>query len=114
MDELVFFSTLALVMGVVLDAILGDPKGWPHLIKWFGKVIAYLKRSCILWQQAPVRQAPGSVLLLSAGVPHPDVGCFWRHRPGFSALESLPAGSCWHLKACGTSMPVYDALKIRM
>ncbi|MGI6690468.1 MAG: adenosylcobinamide-phosphate synthase CbiB [Christensenellales bacterium] len=115
MDELVFFSTLALVMGVVLDAILGDPKGWPHLIKWFGRVIAYLEKK--LYSMSNKRLSGKllvvAVLLLCGGIPALMLAVSWRISPWlFLALESL---LCWQLLASKSlrdeSMPVYDALK---
>lgn len=115
MAELVFFSTLALVMGVVLDAILGDPKGWPHLIKWFGRVIAYLEKKLysISNKRLSGKLLVVAVLLLCGGIPALMLAVSWRISPWlFLALESL---LCWQLLASKSlrdeSMPVYDALK---
>jgi adenosylcobinamide-phosphate synthase len=111
----VFFSTLALVMGVVLDAILGDPKGWPHLIKWFGRVIAYLEKKLysISNKRLSGKLLVVAVLLLCGGIPALMLAVSWRISPWlFLALESL---LCWQLLASKSlrdeSMPVYDALK---
>ena len=113
MAKLVLFSTLALVIGVVLDAILGDPKGWPHLIKWFGRIIACLEKK--LYPMANKLLA-GKLLVVcvfvSVGHSRFDAGCFWRISPWlFLALESL---LCWQLLAAKSlrdeSSPVYNAL----
>ena len=38
------FSTAALVAGFCLDLLLGDPEGWPHLVRGFGAWIAWLEK----------------------------------------------------------------------
>lgn len=41
---MILLNTAALVLGVLLDALLGDPQGWPHLVIGFGKVISALEK----------------------------------------------------------------------
>ena len=41
---LLVYSTLALLLGFVLDVILGDPRGIPHIIVGMGRLIAVLER----------------------------------------------------------------------
>ncbi len=114
MAKWVLFSTLALVIGVVLDAILGDPKGWPHLIKWFGRIIACLEKK--LYPMANKFLAGKllvvCVLCICGGVPALMLAAFWRISPWlFLALESL---LCWQLLAAKSlrdeSLLVYNAL----
>jgi adenosylcobinamide-phosphate synthase len=33
----------ALVLGFLLDQLLGDPPGWPHPVRWLGRLIALLE-----------------------------------------------------------------------
>ena len=35
---------LALVLGYLLDLALGDPQGWPHPIRWLGRLIAWWEK----------------------------------------------------------------------
>src|SRR5699024_8746397 len=35
---------LAILLAYILDLIIGDPKTWPHPVKTFGKLIAFLDR----------------------------------------------------------------------
>ena len=52
----------ALVAGFVLDQLLGDPPGWPHPVRWLGRLIAALEPP--LRRLFPERLA-GVVLLLT-------------------------------------------------
>ncbi len=38
-------SLIALFIGFILDTIIGDPIGWPHLILGYGKLIPFFERS---------------------------------------------------------------------
>ncbi len=38
------FSTLALLSGFALDLLLGDPQGWPHIVRAFGALIVWLEK----------------------------------------------------------------------
>lgn len=33
-----------MIIGFVLDMILGDPIQWPHIVRWYGKLIAFLEK----------------------------------------------------------------------
>lgn len=37
-------SVWALPAGALLDAILGDPRGWPHPVRWIGGLIRFTER----------------------------------------------------------------------
>lgn len=45
MDALNFWqlNAAALLVGYVLDLILGDPEGWPHPVVWIGRFISWLE-----------------------------------------------------------------------
>lgn len=33
-----------MIIGFILDMILGDPMEWPHIVRWYGKLIAFLEK----------------------------------------------------------------------
>ncbi len=114
MAEWLFFSSLALVVGFVLDGLLGDPKGWPHLIRFFGVVISYLEK--LLYPLKNKRLAGGLLvvftLCICGGLPTLLLVLFWKISPWlFFLLESLLS---WQLLAARSlhdeSLPVYEAL----
>jgi adenosylcobinamide-phosphate synthase len=37
-------SLIALIIGFILDLILGDPIGWPHIVLGYGKLIPFFER----------------------------------------------------------------------
>ncbi len=39
-----FNNVLSLLLGFLLDLVLGDPPGWPHLVRLDGKVISFLEK----------------------------------------------------------------------
>jgi adenosylcobinamide-phosphate synthase len=107
-------STLAFIAGFLLDRALGDPQGWPHLIRLFGQVIAGLEK--ILYPMKNKRLSGAVfvlfVLLVCGGIPTLALFGAWAISPWlFLALESL---LCWQLLAARSlrdeSLPVYEAL----
>ena len=36
-------NALALLSGFLLDLLIGDPPNWPHLVRFYGKVISALE-----------------------------------------------------------------------
>ncbi len=60
-------AEIAIVIGWVLDLIMGDPMGLPHPIVWFGRAISYCEHR---WNSGGYRKAKGAVvaLVLVAGV----------------------------------------------
>ena len=114
MTQWLLYSTLALALGFVVDLILGDPHGWPHLIRLFGWLIAALER--MLYPMKNKRLGGVLlvivVLLLCTGLPAILLYFAWRLSPwAYLVLESL---LCWQLIATRSlrdeSRPVYDAL----
>lgn len=112
---MLLFSTGALFLGFVLDMLLGDPQGWPHLIRGFGLVISGLER--LLYSMKNKRLA-GTLLVLGVltvcgGVPAALLRLAWLASPWlYLALASL---LCWQLLAAKClkecSMEVYMILK---
>lgn len=108
------FSTVALIIGFILDLIIGDPQGWPHIVRFFGLLIDQLE-SC-LYPLSNKRLGGtllvGSMFFLSLLLPILVLSLAWRISPWlFLLVESL---FCWQLLAVKSlqveSRPVYDAL----
>jgi adenosylcobinamide-phosphate synthase len=55
----------ALVLGFLLDQILGDPPGWPHPVRWIGGLIQFLEPP--LRRVFPERLGGAVLLVLVAG-----------------------------------------------
>ena len=36
---------MSLILGYILDLIIGDPQGYPHPIRLIGKLIEYVEKS---------------------------------------------------------------------
>lgn len=48
---MVDLSWLVICAAVALDLILGDPKGWPHPVRWMGRAITWFEPLCRrLWR----------------------------------------------------------------
>lgn len=58
---MLLWNTLALILGAGLDALLGDPPGWPHLVIFFGRVISFWEKR--LYPMADKRLA-GTILVV--------------------------------------------------
>lgn len=108
-------SLLALAAGYGLDLLIGDPKGWPHLIRLFGWVIRRLER--LLYPCGDKRLAGALLvaltLLACGGLPALALLAAWRAAPWlYLLLESL---MCWQLLATRSlrdeSLPVFSALQ---
>lgn len=102
---------MTILTGFILDAILGDPKKFPHIVRMMGSMITGLER------RLPKSFGGGLILLLlvsaiSAGLPFVILLLLYRISPvvGF-VLESL---LCWQLLAAKSlkteSMKVYYSL----
>lgn len=114
MKEWLLFATGALAAGFIIDLVLGDPQGWPHLIRGFGWLIKTFER---LFYPVEDKRLAGVLLvactLLSCtGLPALLLLCAWRISPwAYFVVESL---LCWQLLAARSlqaeSCAVYDAL----
>lgn len=114
MTQWLMLSTGALAFGFFIDLLLGDPQGWPHLIRGFGLLIAALERALYPLKNKRLGGVllVACVLLLCTGVPALLLLLAWRASPWlYFALESL---FCWQLLATKSlkteSRAVYDAL----
>ncbi|MDR2633092.1 MAG: adenosylcobinamide-phosphate synthase CbiB [Treponema sp.] len=66
------YSTLAMGLGFILDLILGDPEGFPHIVRFFGFLIARGER--LLWNEKGNNRLKGlvftlMVLCICSGIP---------------------------------------------
>ena len=99
MTEWSLCATGALALGFLADLLVGDPHGWPHLIRGFGFLIAALER--VLYPMKNKR-AGGTllvvvVLLLSAGLPALLLFFVWRVSPWlYIVIETV---FCWQILA---------------
>jgi adenosylcobinamide-phosphate synthase len=59
--EPIYFTLLALVLGFVLDQLLGDPEALPHPVVGFGKMISFLEKRL---NKGSFRLANGSITTL--------------------------------------------------
>ena len=96
---LIIYSTAALAAGFLLDLLIGDPQGWPHLVRGFGSLIAVLEK---LFYPIKNKRLGGTllvifVLIVSTGVPAAALYFCWRLSPWlYAVLEGL---LCWQLLA---------------
>ena len=114
MTEWILCATGALALGFLVDLLVGDPHGWPHLIRGFGFLIAALER--VLYPMKNKR-AGGTllvvvVLLLSVGLPALLLFFVWRVSPWlYIVIETV---FCWQILATKSlrdeSLAVYAKL----
>ncbi len=110
----IVISTAALTAGFLLDLLIGDPHGWPHLIRGFGRLIMVLEK---LFYPLRNKRLGGTLLvvciiIVCTGLPAAALWGAWQLSPwAYLALESL---LCWQLLAVKSlrveSRAVYDAL----
>lgn len=111
---LIALSTAALAAGFLLDLLIGDPHGWPHLIRGFGRLIMVLEK---LFYPMRNKRLGGTLLvvciiIVCTGLPAAALCGAWQLSPwAYLALESL---LCWQLLAVKSlrdeSRAVYGAL----
>ncbi|OMP68084.1 adenosylcobinamide-phosphate synthase CbiB [Domibacillus epiphyticus] len=51
---------IAIAAGLILDRLIGDPRNWPHPVKWFGSLIALLDRH---WNKGTNQIGKGTAML---------------------------------------------------
>lgn len=52
---------ISIVLAYIIDLIIGDPRNWPHPVKWFGSFIQFMERK---WNKGKNRQRKGFYMLL--------------------------------------------------
>ena len=111
---LITLSTLALCAGFVLDLLLGDPQGWPHIVRGIGGLIAALEKAFYPMKNKRLggRLLAVCVLFLCTALPAVFLYLMWRLSPwAYLVFEAL---LCWQLIALKSlrteSRKVYEAL----
>lgn len=111
---MIAYTTGAIIIGFILDMLLGDPQGWPHLIRGFGLVISAMEK---LFYPMKNKRAAGAlftlgVLLICVGVPAALLCLAWAITPW--AYLVLGGILSWQLLAAKSlkvsSMEVYEPL----
>ncbi len=113
-------STIALLLGIILDFILGDPHGWWHPVMGIGKIITKTEtafRSIFPKKKTGERIAGGVlaviVILISVGIPAALLyGAYWLHPVAGMILEAVMCYAMLAAKSLKTeSMKVASALE---
>lgn len=111
---MLLYSTAALLAGFLLDLLLGDPQGFPHLVRGMGAWIAYLEKRLY---PIPNRQLGGALLvvltlLVFTTAPALLLLGAWRLSPVlYFVLEALLCWQCIAFKDLkAESLCVYAAL----
>jgi adenosylcobinamide-phosphate synthase len=101
-------SLTALVIGFILDLIIGDPIGWPHVVLGYGKLIAFFER--VLRKAFPKTDrgalAAGVLLVAIMGVISLGAGAgilvLCQHVSPYlrAAAESILTWQCISLRSC--------------
>ncbi len=112
---MLLINTAVLALGFALDLILGDPRGWPHLVRWFGRVIEALEK---LLYPLENKRFGGTLLvigtiLVGAGVPAALLYGAWRlNRWIYLALAVILTWQCLAARSLrDESLSVYEALR---
>lgn len=114
------YSLIALIIGFILDLIIGDPIGWPHIVLGYGKLIAFFEK--ILRRLFPKTHqgefAAGVLLvifmaLISLGVSIGVLAACQLVSPYLRmAVESVMVWQCLSLRSLSVaSLTVYKPLK---
>ncbi len=109
------YSAAAILIGFLLDLLVGDPQGWPHVVRFFGWLVTRFER---LFYPLKNKRAGGvllvvCVLTIATGLPLAVILLSWKLSPwAYLCLESL---LIWQLLAIKSlrveSDLVYRALK---
>ncbi|MDR2649839.1 MAG: adenosylcobinamide-phosphate synthase CbiB [Clostridiales bacterium] len=114
---LIFYSASALAAGFALDLIIGDPHGWPHIVRGMGALINLLEHVFYPLENKRLGGTLLTVITLLACSLIPAFllyGAFCVSPRAYFALETI---LCWQLLAVRSlkteSDNVYEALKKR-
>lgn len=109
------FSTFSLCAGFLLDLLLGDPQGWPHIVRGIGGLISAFEKA---FYPVKNKRLGGAllvlcVLIVCTALPAALLYFAWRLSPWvYFILEAL---LCWQALALRSlkseSRKVYDALE---
>lgn len=112
---MICYTTGAIMLGFILDMLIGDPQGWPHLIRGYGLVISVMEK-CLYGMKNKLlagKLLVLCVLIICTGVPAAVLYLMWRISP--VAYLIFAGLLCWQLLAAKSlkdcSMDVYAPLK---
>lgn len=114
---LICINSCALLFGFLLDLLLGDPQGWPHVVRAFGALIVWLEKQLYTMQNKRLGGALLVIFMLLICVDVPVVllyGAYALNVWVYFVLETLLV---WQLLAVKSlrieSKRVFDALMER-
>ncbi len=109
-------STLALCLGFALDLLLGDPQGWPHVVRGIGRLVSTLESALYPMPNKRLSGALLAILVLLVCTVLPSLllyAAWWLSPWAYLVLEAF---FCWQVLALKSlkveSRKVYDALVI--
>jgi len=112
---MICYTTGAIILGFILDMLIGDPQGWPHLIRGYGLVISGMEK-CLYGMKNKLlagKLLVLCVLIICTGVPAAVLYLTWKISP--VAYLIFAGLLCWQLLAAKSlkdcSMDVYAPLK---
>lgn len=59
---IIFYHLLAVTLAYLLDLLIGDPKNWPHPVRWMGTMIAFLDKR---WNSGSHKKQKGMLMTSS-------------------------------------------------
>ena len=114
MKDLIFWNIVALLIGVVMDAVVGDPERLIHMVQIFGAVIDMLEAA--LYKHRYHRRLCGTILviltlLICTGVPLLILWAMWRWL--HPLLYALWGGVlCWQCLAAKSLRDESDLVRV--
>lgn len=112
---LIIYQTISILIGYIIDQIIGDPHGFPHIVIQFGKTISFFENHLYGMTN---KRVSGLLLVIftlitCTGVPAVILTIAWHISPAlYLIIESI---ICWQLLAVKSlrveSFKVYDELE---
>ncbi len=111
---LMLLSTLALLVGFLLDLVLGDPTGWPHIVRLMGGLIAFFERRLYPMRNKRLSGVLLVIITLFICTGLPGALLYSAYKVSVWLYLALSSLLCWQLLAVKSlrdeSRGVYDAL----
>ena len=113
---IILCQAAALCVGFLLDMIFGDPRGIPHIVRAFGRLIAFLEK--LLLRESHKRAGGICLVSITAALCFgiPAVALLFAYRASLWAGFALESVVCFQLLAAKSlkteSMKVFDRLKL--
>lgn len=111
----ILYSGMALIIGFLLDLLIGDPMGWPHIVRGFGALIAGLEKLLYPMKNKHLAGDILVVLVLFICTVIPVILVYFTYRWSPFAYLVLESLLCWQILAVKSlkveSRKVYTALE---